>query len=293
MRKDFIKKITSIIIAVVVVFIMSGSSKVYATQTSLIDFDYLYNTLIVGDMSYASTLYYNGSIDAYMASDSDGIAIYVPDDPAGGTGTGVGIYRQNQEPTNKYGFYTIYYGEFVDFVRNGHGSIYKTYKDSEYTCTRSFYADWENDYPNGQGNESFTEEEYGNSKRVEEASGLYIGTKFTGTVNKTISKYAGSKYNDDEIDTWSVPYVNGFMEGTVIGTYQKAGYPQETVTYAMSGGFPVNDRTNEYLSLSRTAYGFDSQTQIIVGWAEQNHYYVTESRINPATYDYSIRYALE
>lgn len=286
MNNKIIKRILSITIALIIVTMLSGGHKAYATDVSLVDMDKLYNTLIVGDMSYATTLFYNGSIDAYMAADADGIDIYVPDDPKGGTGTGVGIYRQDPEKV-KYGSYTIYYGEFVNFLRNGHGSIFKTYKDSSYTFTRSFYGFWENDYPNGQGNESRTEETFGQNKWVCEASGIYISDKFTGTYTSISSYYAGSKYDSDGISTWTYPYVNGLAEGTVTWTEQKAGCPQETSTFVMSGGFPVNDRTSEYLANYSISDNFDPSTQAIVAWAAQNHYYHAESKVTPNTYDYS------
>ena len=292
MKKNIFKRFLSVATALILIALLSGGHKAYATQTSLVDMDYLYNTLIVGDMSYATTLFYNGSIDAYMAADADGIDIYVPDDPKGGTGTGVGIYRQDATKV-AHGNYTIYYGEYVSFLRNGHGSIFKTYKDSSYTFTRSFYGFWENDYPNGQGNESYTEETFGQDKWVREASGIYIGDKFTGTSTSIGSYYSGSKHDTDGISTWIYPYVNGLAEGTVTWTEQRAGYPQETCTFVMSGGFPVNDRTSEYLANYTISDDFDSSTQAIVAWAGQNHYYHAESKVTPLTYDYSDFMALK
>ena len=291
MNNKIIKRILSITIALIIVTMLSGGHKAYATDVSLVDMDYLYNTLIVGDTSYATTLFYNGSIDAYMAADADGIDIYVPDDPKGGTGTGVGIYRQDATKVT-HGNYTIYYGEFVNFLRNGHGSIFKTYKDSSYTFTRSFYGFWENDYPNGQGNESLTEEEYGQYKKVREISGLYIQDKFTGTETTLKSYPAGSTAGNEGISTWTYPFVTGLAEGTVIWVAQSAGCPQETTSFVMSGGFPVNDRTSEYLA-SHNPNDFDPSTEVIVAWAEQNHYYHTESKVTPCTYDYSDFMALK
>lgn len=294
MTKRIIKIVIATIMTLTLTIALSGLGRVYATQTSTVDMDYLYNTLIVGDTSYANTLYYSGAIAAYMAVDADGIDIYVPDDPKGGTGTGVGIYRQDGliAENYQYGIYTIYYGEFVGFNRHGHGSIYKTYKDASYTFTRSFYGYWEDDYPNGQGNESYTAEETGQYKKVSETSGVYAKDKFTGIENSTTSYYAGNTYRAEGISTYSYPYVNGYAEGTVTWTVQNAGKPQEIVTYAMAGGYLVNDRTSEYTA-SHTPRDFDPQTQVIGGWAEQNSFYYAESKISPNSYDYSNYMALK
>ena len=294
MTKRFIKNIIATITAFTLIIALSSLGRVYATQTSTVDMATLYNTLIVGDTSYANTLYYSGAIAAYMAADADGIDIYVPDDPKGGTGTGVGIYRQDKlvAENYQYGTYTIYYGEFVGFNRHGHGSIYKSYKDASYTFTRSFYGYWEDDYPNGQGNESYTVEETGQYKKVEEKSGMYIKDKFTGTINTIYSTYAGSSTGNEGISTWTYTYVNGYAEGTVTWSVQDAGMPLESGTYQMLGGYLVNDRTNEYLA-SYTANNFDPQTMAIADWAVQNHYYISESKVEPKSYNYSEFMALK
>ena len=294
MTKRIIKIVIATIMTLTLTIALSGLGRVYATQTSTVDMDYLYNTLIVGDTSYANTLYYSGAIAAYMAADADGIDIYVPDDPKGGTGTGVGIYRQDGlvAENYQYGIYTIYYGEFVGFNRHGHGSIYKTYKDASYTFTRSFYGYWEDDYPNGEGNESYTEETIGQYKKVQEDSGLYIKDKFTGTINTIYSTYAGSSTGREGVSTYIYPYVNGYAEGTVTWTIQDAGKPQESGTYQMLGGYLVNDRTSEYFA-SHTANDFNAQTMVVAGWAEQNHYYISESKVEPRSYDYSEFMALK
>jgi len=293
MKKSVVKKALATILALILVTALNSANKAYATEISTIDMDYLYNTLIVGDMSYATTLYHSGAITAAMASDPDGIAIYVPDDPNGGTGTGVGIYRQDNLVADnyKYGVYTIYYGEFVNFNRHGNGSIFKSYKDSSYTFTRSFYGIWADDYPNGQGNESSTQEWFGEYKSVSETSGAYIKYAFTGIENNMTS-YFGTSGGREGISTYSYPYVNGYGEGTVSWTIQDAGKPLESGTYQMLGGYLVNDRTSEYFT-SHTASDFDSQTMVIAAWAEQNPYYISESKVNPRSYDYSDFMALK
>ena len=294
MTKRIIKNIIATITAFTLIIALSSLGRVYATQTSTVDMATLYNTLIVGDTSYANTLYYSGAIATYMAADADGIDIYVPDDPKGGTGTGVGIYRQDGlvAENSPYGTYTIYYGEFFNFNRHGHGSIYKTYKDASFTFTRSFYGYWEDDYPNGEGNESYTEEYTGQSKTVQEKSGLYIKDKFTGTIISMKSYYAGNSTGREGISTYNYPYVNGYAEGTVTWTIQDAGKPLESGTYQMSGGYLVYDRTSEYFS-THTANDFDPQTEVVAAWAEQNPYYITESKIAPHSYDYSEFMALK
>jgi hypothetical protein len=294
MNKKTFNKVLTLIASFILVTSLGGVHTAYATNVSTIDMDMLYNTLIVGDMSYATSLYYQGTIDAYMATDADGIEIYVPDDPKGGTGTGVGIYRQDNliAENHQYGVYTIYYGEFVSFNRHGHGSIYKTYKDASYTFTRSFYGYWEDDYPNGQGNESYTEETTGQNKKVKEVSGVYIKDRFTGTINTITSEYAGSSTGNEGITTWVYPYVNGYAEGTVSWTVQDAGKPLESGSYQMLGGYLVNDRTDEYFA-SHSANDFDPQTMVIAAWTEQNNYYIPESKVEPRFYDYSDFMALK
>lgn len=294
MNKKTFNKVLTLIASFILVTSLGGVHTAYATNVSTIDMDMLYNTLIVGDMSYATSLYYQGTIDAYMATDADGIEIYVPDDPKGGTGTGVGIYRQDNlvAQNYQYGTYTIYYGEFVGFNRHGHGSIYKTYKDASYTFTRSFYGYWEDDYPNGEGNESNTSETIGQGKTVHETSGMYIKDKFTGIQNTIISYYAGHPSHNEGISTWIYPYVNGYGEGTVTWTIQDAGKPLDSGTYQMLGGYLVNDRTSEYFA-SHTANDFDPQTMVVAAWAENNPYYICESKVEPKSYDYSDFMALK
>ena len=42
-----------------------------------------------------------------------------------------------------------------------------------------------------------------------------------------------------------------------------------------------------------TANDFDPQTEFVAAWAEQNTYYITESKITPHSYDYSEFMALK
>jgi hypothetical protein len=293
MNKKTFNKVLTLIASFILVTSLGGVHTAYAANVSTIDMDMLYNTLIVGDMSYATSLYYQGTIDAYMATDADGIEIYVPDDPKGGTGTGVGIYRQDNliAENYQYGVYTIYYGEFVNFNRHGNGSIFKSYKDSSYTFTRSFYGIWADDYPNGQGNESSTREMFGEYKSVSETSGMYIKYAFTG-IDNNMTSYFGTAGGREGISTNSYPYVNGYAEGTVSWTVQDAGKPLESGSYQMQGGYLVNDRTDEYFA-SHSANDFDSQTMVIAAWAEQNNYYIPESKVEPRSYDYSDFLALK
>ena len=58
MTKRIIKNIIASITAFALIIALSSLGRVYATQTSTVDMATLYNTLIVGDTSYANTLYY-------------------------------------------------------------------------------------------------------------------------------------------------------------------------------------------------------------------------------------------
>jgi hypothetical protein len=132
---------------------------------------------------------------------------------------------------------------------------------------------------------------FGEYKSVSEKSGMYIKYAFTG-IDNNMTSYFGTSGGREGISTNSYPYVNGYAEGTVSWTVQDAGKPLESGSYQMLGGYLVNDRTDEYFA-SHSANDYDPQTMVIAAWAEQNNYYIPESKVEPRSYDYSDFMALK
>ena len=158
--------------------------------------------LLITVFEYMSVEDYDSMFDVDGSEDADTVRdilveqektsyIYIPDADGTYTGTGAGIYLFEN------GGYYFYYGDFVDGIREGDGSIFMK-QDGEYKYI--FTGEWKNDAPNGAGN-LYSESEKGTANY----SGELIDGLWNGYVNKILETYNG---------TWNLSFdaVNGIPD---------------------------------------------------------------------------------
>ena len=162
------------------------------------------------------------------------------------SGKGIGIYRvQGQDFYTAEGWYFVYYGDYADNVRSGHGIFLANWF--------TFEGQWQNDKPNGQGKETHG---YGNEiHRTVEATyqdGFYNGQVIdSDTVENEICifKYFCADGIPTKIDGTVLVTPNGDMIAYTYANEESGRWHREYVLGGKMGllGYEIPGTYPEYL----------------------------------------------
>ena len=194
--------------------------------------------LLATVFDYMSVEDYDSMLDIYgssfLAEQEKKSFIYIPDDDGSHTGTGVGIYLFDNE-FNDVNYY-FYYGDFVNGIRDGNGSIFKKI---DYTYKYIFTGKWQNDAPNGTGYVYFDTDYDSITVNGELVDGLWNG----------YTSYKWNVYDTNEYDL-SFNAVNGIPDEVS----DKEGY-YEVSRNGTEYNFLINQ--DLLMAISKTAWDFD------------------------------------
>lgn len=200
--------------------------------------------LLVTVFDYMSVEDYDSMLEIYGSYEANAVSflaeqekknyIYIPDDDGSHTGTGVGIYLFDNK-FNDVNYY-FYYGDFVNGIRDGNGSVFKKI---DYTYKYIFTGKWQNDAPNGAGYVYFDTDYDSITVNGELVDGLWNG----------YTSYKWNVYDTDEYDL-SFNAVNGIPDEVS----DKEGY-YEVSRNGTEYNFLINQ--DSLMAISKTAWDFD------------------------------------
>lgn len=200
--------------------------------------------LLVTVFDYMSVEDYDSMLEIYGSYEANAVSflaeqekknyIYIPDDDGSHTGTGVGIYLFDNK-FNDINYY-FYYGDFVNGIRDGNGSVFKKI---DYTYKYIFTGKWQNDAPNGAGYVYFDTDYDSITVNGELVDGLWNG----------YTSYKWNVYDTDEYDL-SFNAVNGIPDEVS----DKEGY-YEVSRNGTEYNFLINQ--DSLMAISKTAWDFD------------------------------------
>lgn len=200
--------------------------------------------LLVTVFDYMSVEDYDSMLEIYGSYEANAVSflaeqekknyIYIPDDDGSHTGTGVGIYLFDNK-FNDVNYY-FYYGDFVNGIRDGNGSVFKKI---DYTYKYIFTGKWQNDAPNGAGYVYFDTDYDSITINGELVDGLWNG----------YTSYKWNVYDTDEYDL-SFNAVNGIPDEVS----DKEGY-YEVSRNGTEYNFLINQ--DSLMAISKTAWDFD------------------------------------
>ena len=200
--------------------------------------------LLVTVFDYMSVEDYDSMLEIYGSYEDNAVSflaeqekknyIYIPDDDGSHTGTGVGIYLFDNK-FNDVNYY-FYYGDFVNGIRDGNGSVFKKI---DYTYKYIFTGKWQNDAPNGAGYVYFDTDYDSITVNGELVDGLWNG----------YTSYKWNVYDTDEYDL-SFNAVNGIPDEVS----DKEGY-YEVSRNGTEYNFLINQ--DSLMAISKTAWDFD------------------------------------
>lgn len=135
----------------------------------------VYNLMAAQDYASLRAVYNSEAAKAYVSALTEDHTIYIPE--GGLTGKGAGVVK------DEAGGYYLYYGDYVDGVRNGNGTWFVTYSN----CVDVFTGTWSNDVPNGQG----TMSRILDNGEVGVYSGNLVNGLWHGNTNVTVTTAKG------------------------------------------------------------------------------------------------------
>lgn len=179
--------------------------------------------------------------NAFVSRMSDMQYVYIPDDKSGMNGIGVGVYRYEDPDGEDAMPYYFFYGDYQNGIRVGNG---KSFKENENVGYVLFSGEWQNDAPNGYGEEVISLGNLRNSGDAFSAvkSGNLIDGLWDGNVKYIV-------YNDGK---------------------------EFDLSFSANNGMPTEDKTNAFKAKARNYTSYENEYVIaydIKGdgdWIEQS-----------------------
>lgn len=185
----------------------------------------LYDYLAADDMwSVLNDEFYRETAE-FMNTWKEEDCVYIPEDPAGKQGKGVGLYTYGEPLTDGSRLFYFYYGDYNNGMRDGVGESYSYGGEG---CSALFSGYWKEDSPNGEGRII----NYGIDANIIEEGMLKDGL-WEGEI--TVYCY----------------------------DFDRSDYLYET-TFMASGGIPVEDKSEEYAGLYGEP-NFNGPGEVLVG----------------------------
>lgn len=185
--------------------------------------------------------------NAFVSRMSDMQYVYIPDDKSGMNGIGVGVYRYEDPEGESEMPYYFFYGDYQGGIRVGNGKSFQ--ENGEATGYTLFNGAWQNDAPNGYGEESTSVDYFKNNGETfsSEAKGNLINGLWDGKCERFV-------YDDGK-------------------TYD--------VSFSAVNGVPTEDKTSAFLAEKPHGYDGVEENEYVIAYDFNNRSWVcTEAGYN-------------